>query len=459
MDGGPAGRAHRRREGLTMSLSTFLGVETALRGLLAQQRALNTTAHNVANANTIGYTRQTTNMQASAGSAESPAGLIGTGVDVVSYQRARDAFVDVQLRAQTMLQGYHDATSDGLKQVELALNEPSDNGISKLLSNYWAAWQKVGSAPDNPASRQALVQTGATLAGGLQSLRTQLDTISAQVGSNLTITAKDVDSTVSDIAALNAQIATAVANGQGASNDLLDRRDVLLDKLGSLVNVKSTEQPDGTVTLDIGSFNVLTGSTATSIGSAAALGTNLTSGKLAGLRDLGTTVTSYTTRLDALAVSLRNSVNSLQATGYTLGGATTTEPFFVGTDSATIAVNPNLAADPTLIAASTAANEPGNGQNAYAIAGLANGAVDQSYVSLVTDIGSDSANAARSASNAAVLVESLQGRRESLSGVSLDEEMTNMIRFQQGYQAAARALTAMDDELSLLITRTGRAGL
>jgi flagellar hook-associated protein 1 FlgK len=443
-----------------MSISTFTGIQTSLRGLLAQQRALNTTAHNIANANTVGYTRQTTTMQASAGTAESPAGLIGSGVDVVEYARARDQFVDIQLRAQTMLKGYHDATSDGLQQVELALNEPSDNGVSKLLEKFWSAWHDVGNAPENPATRQALLQTGATLAGGLQSLRSQLDTISAQVASNLGITVQDVDSTVSDIAAIDAQIRTAVANGQGASNDLLDRRDVLLDKLGGLVNLKTTEQPDGTVTLEIGSFTVLSGATPTSIGSASALGTNLTSGKLAGLRDLATTVTGYTTRVDALAVSLRDGVNAFQTSGYTLAGTTTTEPFFTGTDAATLAVNANLLADPSLLAASSAPNAPGNGENALAVAALRGGAaIDGAYVTLVTDIGSDAAAANRNASNAGVLVDALQGRRESLSGVSLDEEMTNMLRYQRGYQAAARALSAMDELIEVLVNRTGRVGL
>jgi flagellar hook-associated protein 1 FlgK len=443
-----------------MSLSTFLGVETALRGLLAQQRALNTTAHNIANANTVGYTRQTTTMQASAGSAESPAGLIGSGVDVVEYARARDQFVDIQLRAQTMLKGYHDATSDGLQQVELALNEPSDNGLSKLLEKFWSSWQKVGTSPELPATRQALLQSGATLAGGLASLRSQLDTLSSQVASNLTITAQEVDSTVSDIAAIDAQIRTAVANGQGASNDLLDRRDVLLDRLGGLVNLKTTEQVDGTVTLEIGAVTVLSGATPTSIGSAAALGANLTSGKLAGLRDLATTVTGYTTRVDALAVSLRDSVNTAQAAGYTLAGAATTEPFFTGTDAATLAVNPNLLADPSLLGASSAPNSPGNGENALAIAALRGGAaIDGAYVSLVTDIGSDSSAAQRNAANAGVLADALVGRRESLSGVSLDEEMTNMLKYQRGYQAAARALSAMDELIEVLVNRTGRVGL
>jgi flagellar hook-associated protein 1 FlgK len=90
---------------------------------------------------------------------------------------------------------------------------------------------------------------------------------------------------------------------------------------------------------------------------------------------------------------------------------------------------------------------------------LGGASIGGAYSQLVTTIGSDAADANRSVSNATALVDSLTNRRDSVSGVSLDEEMTNLIRFQQGYQAAARALTAMDDALSLLITRTGRAGL
>ena len=443
-----------------MSLSTFLGVETALRGLLAQQRALNITGHNIANANTTGYTRQTTTMQASQGVAESPAGLIGTGVDVVEYARARDAFVDIQLRAQTMLQGYNDARSDGLQQVELALNEPSDNGLSKLLEKFWSSWSNLGNTPENPATRQAVLQAGAALAGGLQSLRSQLGTVQTQVQNNLTLTAGDVDGTVSDIAALDIQIRTAQANGTGPANDLLDRRDVLLDKLGSLVNLKTTAQPDGTVTLEIGAQTVLAGGVPTSIGSAAALGANLTSGKLAGLRDVETTVAGYITRVDALAVTLRTNVNAVQAAGYTLAGTTTTEPFFTGTDAADLAVNANLIATPSLLAASSAANAPGNGDNARAIAAMRGGtAIDGAYIALVTDIGSDSRDASRSAANSAVLVDALENRRQSLSGVSLDEEMTNMLKYQRGYQAAARALSAMDELIDVLVNRTGRVGL
>src|SRR5690349_12086021 len=123
-----------------------MGLETSLRGLLAQQQALNTTSHNIANASTTGYSRQVAVFQASPaysmpGVTTAPAGpgQIGTGVDVASYQRIRDAFLDVQYRAQSMLQGQAQAQQDGLQQVHQALNQPTDSGHSSLLSDNWGA--------------------------------------------------------------------------------------------------------------------------------------------------------------------------------------------------------------------------------------------------------------------------------------------------------------------------------
>src|SRR4051812_1010022 len=153
-----------------MSISTFTGIETALRGLLAQQQALNLTGHNIANANTTGYTRQTTQLSTSQPLQVGPGLLLGTGVNVETYQRIRDSFIDVQLRAQTMLQGASTATQDGLGQVEGVINEPSDTGLNSLLGKYWSAWQNVANTPDNMATRQGLVEAATTLAGGFNSI-------------------------------------------------------------------------------------------------------------------------------------------------------------------------------------------------------------------------------------------------------------------------------------------------
>src|SRR3954447_26882108 len=141
-----------------MSISTFTGIETALRGLLAQQQALNLTGHNIANANTEGYTRQSTQLTTSQPLQVGPGLLLGTGVNVQTYQRIRDSFLDVQLRAQTMLQGAATTTQDGRGRGEGVLHEPAANGLNSLLGKYWSAWQNVVNTPDDVATRQALVE-------------------------------------------------------------------------------------------------------------------------------------------------------------------------------------------------------------------------------------------------------------------------------------------------------------
>src|SRR3954464_4020114 len=122
-------------------ISTFLGVETALRGLLAQQRALAVAGHNIANANTEGYTRQSVQLTQTSPFLDVGKGQVGTGVDVTAYTRQRDQFVDIQLRAQQMQLGQSEARQDGLMQIESNVPEPSDTGISTLLQKYWSSWE------------------------------------------------------------------------------------------------------------------------------------------------------------------------------------------------------------------------------------------------------------------------------------------------------------------------------
>src|SRR3954468_24622782 len=166
-------------------ITTFLGVETALRGLLAQQRALDVTGHNIANANTEGYTRQKVELQTTTPFLDVGKGLIGTGVDVTAYSRQRDQFIDIQLRAQSMQLGQSEARQDGLAQVESNLNEPSDGGISTLLQRYWASWQNVGNTPDSVPARDALIQNAQTLASSIQDLSGRIGTIAGQNDVNI----------------------------------------------------------------------------------------------------------------------------------------------------------------------------------------------------------------------------------------------------------------------------------
>ncbi|MBX5475012.1 MAG: flagellar hook-associated protein FlgK [Thermoleophilia bacterium] len=458
-----------------MAISTFLGLETALRGILAQQQALDVTGHNIANANTDGYTRQRVELtpfvtfRGYGLDAPVIGGELGGGVDVAAISRVRDQYLDNQYRAQSMRSGYYQALDEGLKQVDQTLGEPSDSGVSTLLAKFWSAWQDVANAPESLAARQALVQAGSALADGIQQLRAQLTTFQSQNGALETQTLGDLNSYTQQIYDLNTQIKKTEALGT-TPNDLLDARDALVDKVSQLVNAAVTANSDGTVTITVGSGAslvtlvdntgpyapvTLTQLTTPNPPDPAAL----TSGKLKGLVDLDAKLTSYMGSLDAVAAKLIADVNAQQAAGFDLYGNAGVA-FFSGTGASDIRVAAAVQADPKLVAASSS-GAPGDGGNAIAAAGLgrASGGADSLYRQLVTTIGSDAQSAQRSSDAAQTLLRSISSRRMSVAGVSLDEEMANLLAYQRGFQASARALTAMDDMIGLLVTRTGRAGL
>jgi len=432
-----------------MAISTFLGLETALRGILAQQRAIDVTGHNISNVATPGYSRQTANLVTTQPMADTPAGLLGTGVDVQSYQRIRDSYIDVQLRAQTMLKGYAEAQQNGLSQVELSLNEPSDTGLSALLGKYWAAWQNVANAPEDVATRQALAQSAASLANGFNSLASQITTVQSQTTQEQSLTMGQVNSIGTQIASLTGSIKAAELAGQ-QPNDLLDKRDLLLDKLSNLAQVSVTDLGDGTIEVEFGDAAAPLVSE-TTVNWPQAL--TEPQGKLGALIELASPtgrIASYRTELNAFAQGLAESVNAV----HTSGGGPAFFSFTAGSAAATLAVNVTAGEVQT-----TATGTEGGNDIAVAIGALRGGGPDQAYASFVSRIGTDMSNARRLAENSEVLVNAVQERRESTSGVSLDEEMTNLVRFQRAYQASARAMTTFDEALNTLINHTGRVGL
>ncbi|HZQ82092.1 MAG TPA: flagellar hook-associated protein FlgK [Gaiellaceae bacterium] len=455
-----------------MGISTFLGLETTLRGLLAQQQEIDVTGHNIANADTPGYSRETANLVASTPQPVVPSGLLGTGVTVQGYQRVRDNFIDIQLRAQTMKKGYAEAQQNGLNQVEMSLNEPSDTGLSSLLSSYWAAWQNVTNAPEDLASRQALAQSAASLANGFNSLASQFQTVVSQTQQQQTLTVSQINSIGTQIAQLNGAIASAESTGQ-QPNDLLDQRDLLIDQLSELGNTAVSQTAGtagqyGSLDITVGGATLVTGTTASSLTLASM--TSLTSGQLAGMQSVIDSIqdptTGYLTKLNQLAGTIASATNTQHALGTDLNGNAGGAFFDVtaGNEAATLAVDPAILASPALIAAS-GNGQVGDASNATAIADLqqqtllGGATIDTAYSQLVTQIGADSQEAQQNLSNQTSLVDALSNQRQSVSGVSLDEEMSNLLQYQRGYQASARALTAMDQLIDQLVNRTGTVGL
>jgi flagellar hook-associated protein 1 FlgK len=442
-----------------MGVSTFMGLQTALRGLIAQQEALDITGHNIANANTLGYSRQevvtsasralqiNTGSTAGNGKAE-----LGTGVDVEGVSRARDRFLDLQYRAQAMRLGGLAARVQGMETIEGALAEPGETGISQELTKFWSAWENFGNNPEDSAARQAVVEAGKSLGVSLGELNQQL-TYAAEVaeGEYAAITGPggEVEGKAKELALLNGAIRSATSQG-AQPNDLLDRRDLLLDELSSLGQVSVTELKDGTVEVGFGD-------------AAAPLvaGTEVDwpqelsepKGKLGALRELvepGGTIESFRAELNGFAEGLANAVNAIHAKA---GG-----PAFFTYEAGKGAASLEVAVSAAEVVNSSDGSV-GGADIATEIAALRGGAVDRSYAAFVTRVGTEMNEARNGETNAQALLGAVEERRESTSGVSLDEEMTNLQRFQRGYEAAARAMTAMDEALDVLINRTGRVGL
>lgn len=442
-----------------MGISTFTGLQTALRGLLAQQRSLDVTSHNVANASTPGYSRQEAVLAASpalkipAGAVQGGGGAeLGTGVDVLAYKRARNGFLDLQYRAQAMRLGGLSTQVEGLETVEGALAEPGENGISNQLQKFWSGWEDVANSPESQATRQALVESAEGLATSISSLDSQLVTAKEQAAAeytSLTQAGGEVEQTAKEIAELNASIRSSLSSG-ATPNDLYDKRGLLLDKLSGLAQTSVTDLGNGTIEVQFGDAAAPLVSE-TTVNWPQAL--SEPQGKLGVLIELSSPtgrIASYREELNAFAQGLAESVNAI----HTSGGGPAFFKFTAGSAASTLAVNVTAAEVQT----TTTGTEGGN-DIAVAIGALRGGKSDQAYASFVSRVGTDMANARRAAENSEVLVNSVQERREATSGVSLDEEMTNLVRFQRAYQASARAMTSFDENLDTLINRTGRVGL
>jgi len=454
--------------------STFLGLETARRGLATARVGMDVTGHNVANANTTGYTRQRANQVASDPYTMPSMGKpvialqLGTGVLVSEIRRVRDNFLDGQIRTETSKLGYWQAQSDALSEIETVFSEPSDDGLSALLENFWSSWQELSKNAESTPIRTALLQNAISLANGFNHTYSQLETIKGDLNQLTEIYVDDINSKARQIEDLNKQIILITAAGD-QPNDLLDKRDLLLDEMAELTNFTVTNLEDGSIQVQVGSLTLVDGASCPDQLDASSLDwTEVTSGALAGINQALNKLQGYEDSLNNLVGELINQVNTLHSSGYDVDGnavsGTDYEMFFTGSNASDIKVNSYIEGDVTKIAASSIGNTdpnwgPANGNNALLIAQLQYATTidgttfDNYFNNLITKLGVESQEGERMTENQQVLVNQLTSRRESISGVSLDEEMTNLIQYQYAYQGAARVVTVLDSLLDTLINR------
>jgi flagellar hook-associated protein 1 FlgK len=461
-------------------MSNIFGLmNIAQSSLYAQQKAINVTGNNIANVNTPGYTRQRLNLVQSRPSLSGNQ-LLGTGVtSEKGIQRFYDQFLSGQLNTQNEGLGRWEAQQDALQKVELLFDEVSGFGLGNAMSQYWNAWQDVANHPAGVVERTSLVSAGQYMAETFNQIGDGLSTLQEEIDLHVDNIVDTINTTAQQIAALNHKITLQEVDGHNA-NTLRDERDQLVFNLSKMIDVQSFEDGDGNISISIGSGRPLVEGTSTwtlstadssgvqnvlwqdSSGSTVDITSDIDSGELKGwIESRDVMLADYTTRLDTLAATVISEVNALHSAGTTLDSSTTTGvDFFSGSSAGTIAVNTNIVANTDLIAAAGAGGSiPGDNSNAIAIANLqsdsslmpGSGTFDDYFGALVGAIGADVQAAGYNLDHQTTVVQNLENYRQEVSGVSLDEEMVNLIQHQHAYNAAAKMITAADEMLSTLI--------
>lgn len=462
-------------------MSSFFSIEILRRALHAQQHSMSVTGHNIANVNTPGFARQeailATAPPSGGPSRQGTTIILGTGVTVQGVRQQRDIFLDQQVRQQRQILAEWQVRQELFSQVEAIFPEPSTGGLGTVLGRFWNAWQELSLAPESTAARAALIEQAQTLSGAfrqanqqIEDLRDQLDTVAVgRVG--------QVNGLAREISDLNAQISRFEVAGTRA-NDLRDRRVLLYEELTRLVETVGIETETGELLIYLQGRQLVgpSGQTDQIVITPGAPGSPHTfrhsdGGTVAVKRgDLAATLAARDTEVprlleqfNLLVGAIIAEVNAIHATGFSLAVPPDGGAFFVGTGAGDVAVRPDLAADPRRVAAS-ASGEPGDGEVAMRIAQLrlarvlggGTATIDETYRGLVSGIGVAGREAGRQIENQQLLLDQLRLRREAASGVSLDEEMTNMLRFQRAYEAAARVLRTVDSMIELILTELGR---
>jgi flagellar hook-associated protein 1 len=450
------------------SISSALS--TAVQSLVADTGALQVTNNNIANANTPGYSRQVAIFQEAAPTQEGNLS-VGNGVVLEGFQSVRDELVSSQIQQETQSQSSANAQLSSLQQIQPTFTTSTDD-IGTQMSALFASLSSLSTSPTSAPARQGVLTAGNNLATAFNTTSNVLS--SQQTALNIPVTqdVSQINQLAQQIAALNPKISALTANGQDGGT-LQDQQNQLVLKLSALTNVAITQTGDGeTVTTGNGTPLVVGAQSYglhTATGSdgmqhildrnGADITSSVTTGDLGGtLQTRDQTIPGLLSQLDTLANQFGTAFNAAQAKGFDQNGVAGGNFFNLPATVAGSAGAITLAlTNPAQVAASSDGSGGSNGNlaNLAAIqtAALPSGASPgDSYADLVYQVGSLTSNAnAESTATAASLLQ-LNDQLSSVSGVSIDEEATNLITFQTAYQAAARVVSTIQSMFQVTLS-------
>jgi flagellar hook-associated protein 1 len=460
-------------------MASLLGIlSTGGTNLNTAQGQLSIANNNVSNVNTPGYSKETAEVVSNPGSAP----WDPNGVQISTVTQARDRFLEAQLPASLGQSSFSQARSDGLGSVT-ALDPSSTSGISTALSAFYASLSALSQNAGDPGLRTAVISAAQTLTTAFNQASQQITAARSGLDTQAQGSLTEVNTDAKQVAALNQQIRTATASGTDV-NSLLDARQQLQDKLAQLTGVTPVTDAQGDVSLALpggqllvsgdfaGSLSALPdptnqGHLALQLTSADGKGTATLAGSAIGgtiggeLNVRDGALLSTGNSIDQLASDFGNAVNAASENGYALDGTSGHDLFTVGAQlgaAGRIAVSSDVAADPSLLAAAgSATGGAGDATNLLAIQAtqdqaLSTGATaGTAFGNIVSSFGSAAASATAQAQQDAAINTHLTTLRESVSGVSVDEEMINMQKAQRAYEAISHVMSTTTTMLDTLM--------
>lgn len=476
-----------------MSISSLLGV--ARMAMQSQQIAMETTSQNIANAETEGYSRQRADLEARY-PLFYPFGSIGTGVHVDGINRLRDTLMDATYRKDAGNAEAYTLKHDLLGEVEQIIGEPSQTGMLATLDQFWSSWSDLSNSPSSSTAQSLVRQRGSQAAYAFNTTASRVDDLVNRTRERLSASVGEMNKLGGQLSDLNGRITSAEVGGHMAP-DLRDERDRVADRMAKISGGRAEGQKNGTMTFYIGGMALVDGTKARLLEVRAGATLNVgiqgdpdpltaVQGTLATIMDfVNTEVPAVRARLDGLARGVVNGVNEYHASGWTaagdaLGGANWVPAngptgsrvnFFAagGTTAATIKLSAEVQANAAVVASGDVQNAPGSNAIALALAALrddngmtalstrmgANFATQIGFTAgdsyadhfglTVTDLALGVSEAESQSTVYSTLAQQADNRRASVSGVSLDEELTLMLRHQQAFVAASKLVTTADE--------------
>ena len=418
---------------------------------------------NIANVNTPGYSRQVLHLETKEPMSFTP-GMLGTGVRGSEVRRIHDSYLLGQLNSEYQALGRWDAESGVLERLEMML---SADEFNNSLCEFWNAWEDLANNPSGLAERAVVMSRGEQVVNIIQRIHSSIMQFkNAEVGAGVTATVEEINLLSEQIADLNKKIISSEAVGQNA-NDFRDKQELLVRELSEKIDIDYFYDNEGQLNIIVcgmkplvngGNYFELSTQNREGVqevlwidseGESTVINQNISGGSIKGnLVDLQ----SYIDRFDELATNIIEGVNSIHSAGFGLDGSTGID-FFIGSSASGISVNPALVNDLNMIAASgTYEGLPGDNGNALAIADLRyDSSIGDYFNSIVNDVGANLQKANSNVAHQSEMIVYMNNLRESVSGVSLDEEMISLIQYQHAYQSAAKLVAVADELLRTVI--------